>query len=49
MMVRFRGRTRLKKLRNLSSIAGEDHDGFKVGRLLFIKLVSRLEDNDSSD
>jgi hypothetical protein len=37
MMVRFRGRTRLKKLRNLSSIEREDHDGFKVDRPQFIE------------
>jgi hypothetical protein len=27
----------LKKLRNLSSFEGEDHDGSKVDRLLFIE------------
>jgi hypothetical protein len=37
MMVRFRVRTHLKKLRNWSSIEGEYHDGFKVDRLLFIE------------
>jgi hypothetical protein len=37
MMVRFRGRTRLKKLRNLSVFEGEDLDDFKVDRLLFIE------------
>jgi hypothetical protein len=37
MMVRFRGRTCLKKLRNLSSVEGENHDGFKVDRLLFFE------------
>jgi len=37
MVVRFRGRTCLKKLRNLSSIDIEDHDDFKVDRLLFIE------------
>jgi len=37
MMMRFRRRTRLKKLRNPSSIEGEDHDGFNVDRLLFVE------------
>jgi hypothetical protein len=37
MMVRFRGKTHLKKLRNLSLFEGEDLHGFKVDRLLFIE------------
>lgn len=27
----------MKKLRNLSSFEGEDHDGYKVDRLLFVE------------
>jgi hypothetical protein len=37
MMVRFRGRTCLEKLRNLSSVEGENHDGFRIDRLLFFE------------